>query len=371
MTLTDTLFFGEILAAIIYSAILFYLWLGLKKLRAGRNEKQKMVSVIVAARNEEKNLLNCLHALTRQNYPHDLFEIIIINDRSEDTTGEIIRGFCERQPNATWIEIPKTRRSASPKKWALSQGIDRAAGEILCFTDADCEPSPAWISEIVRCFEPDVEMVAGFSPLISEKKNFPGGIIELDSLAASTLAAAALGQGRGVTCNGRNLAYTKKIYQTVNGFQKIAHSLSGDDDLFLHLVQAEKPGSVRFCLSPGSIVPAQRLTGIRAFLRQRRRHISAGGKYPFGIKLGYFFYHASNFVLFTGFLLSGFENQNFLWAFAVLSAKFFGDFFVIYNFTKLMNYRKPLRYWFAWEFYFYFLNSFVGPTSFVGKVRWK
>ena len=148
-----------------YVTVLFKLTLGLRRLCNGTNRVEYNVSIIVAARNEEKNIENCLKALINQNYPADKFEIIIVDDRSTDATATIVGKFQSAYSNINLIQVEEFKNDIAPKKHALSTGISHAQGEILLFTDADCIPGPNWIKSIISYYEPDVGLVAGFSPL--------------------------------------------------------------------------------------------------------------------------------------------------------------------------------------------------------------
>jgi len=344
---------------------------GLNQLKLGKNSALPKVSVIVAARNEEQHLPDCLAALISQDYPAELLEIIIIDDRSTDRTGQIITQYASQYKIIKPVAINVHQVSASPKKKALACGIFKATGEILIFTDADCIPPPTWVAEIVKYFDPDVSLVIGFSPLVSPRKTIWSGIIWLDSLAAAAVAAAGIGLGTAITGNGRNLAYTKKIYQEVNGFRAIESVLSGDDDLFLHQVRTKIPTRIRYCFSPGAIVPARQIHELRAFLKQRRRHLSAGAKYPFKIKVGYLLFHSTNLIIFSLFFISLFTNKYLIFGCVGLICKFCIDWAFLQKFSRRMNYASPLKYFFWWECFFVLFNSIIGPTAFVGKIQWK
>lgn len=357
------------IAFLIYSVLILQLARGLARLETGMSRRTPKVSIIVAARNEALLLPFCLQALSRQKYPGPHPEIVLVNDRSTDRTGEIMTEFQARHPDVQVLHLTEETVPA-PKKRALSHAIAQSAGEILLFTDADCQPPATWVHEMVRHFTPGVALVAGFSPLKSPVKSIWNGIIELDSLVAATTAAGSIGLGHGLTCTGRNLAYTRKIYETVAGFSAISQSLSGDDDLFLQQVQQRTGARIRYAVSPAARVPAQPVPGLRSFIFQRRRHISAGKYFSRKTQLLYFGYHLSNFSIFGGCFILLWRGHWQLSA-AVLALKFLTDFSVLHRFAKQSRYRKPLKYFFFWEFYFLGLNSLLGPTSFFGKIHWK
>lgn len=354
----------------IYAALIRQLARGLGRLKPGNSEKMPQVSIILAARNESAHLPRCLQALARQNYPGPLPEIVLVNDRSTDGTGEMMTQFQAQRPGVTVIHLTETEPVPAPKKRALHHGISRSSGEILLFTDADCQPPETWVREMVQYFSPGVGLVAGFSPLQSRKKSIWSGILELDSLAAATVAAGSIGLGYGLTCTGRNLAYPRKLYDEINGFSAISQSLSGDDDLLLQQVQRLGTTQVRYALSPAAIVPAERVYGMWNFIQQRRRHISAGKYFSLKAQAYYFMYHLANLVIWAGSFGLLFSGRWGLFS-LLFSMKLLIDFWLLKKMANRINYAPPLKYFIGWEFYFLGLNILLGPTSFLGKIRWK
>ncbi len=354
-----------------YLFIIKWLYAGLTKLRIGVNLGKKTVSVIVAARNEERNLPACLAALENQHYPSDLIQYILVDDRSTDATGEMMHQFCERHKNAIKIQVIDKIENISPKKNALQKGIEKADGEVLLFCDADCVPPPHWVAEMTRYFTPEVGLVAGFSPLITHRQGLQSAIIELDSLVNGAVAAASFGNQLGITCTGRNLAYTRDVYRKIGGFEGLYQSLSGDDDLFLFKVQQKTQNGIRYSISSATIVPAKTVSNLRDFIHQKRRHISAGKFFPFRIKVNYFIYHLINTIFYFNFCLAIFKPGYLIIAGSFLLVKFIGDYFFIKKFTRIMNYPAPLNYFLSWEIYYFLLNLIIGPAAFIGKIRWK
>ncbi len=112
-----------------------------------KNEQHPTYSVIIPAYNAEATLENTLKALAHQSIPRESYEIIVVDDGSTDRTGEIAARHADqvlRQKNAG----PAAARNA---------GVLAARGEIVLFTDADCEPIPEWIEYMTAPFsDPDV-----------------------------------------------------------------------------------------------------------------------------------------------------------------------------------------------------------------------
>ena len=355
----------------VYLAILLLLLIGLFRLRPGQNRIQYPVSVILVARNEAHQIDRCLAAFVNQDYPEHLLQFILVNDRSHDHTGERMAKFCEAHSNCIKLDIDSTRDTNSPKKHALAQGISRANGRILLFTDADCQPPPNWVSEMVCYFEPDVVLTAGFSPVVDDNPGLWSRIIEIDSLASAIVAAGSIGIGSAVTCAGRNLAYTQQVFQVIRGFESHLHSLSGDDDLLLQQVKKQSPGKIRYAIGSASNVPSRPVTNLRAFIRQRKRHFSAGKYYSLPLQILYFLFHSANLLLFLGFTVSFIYDEAVVVSGIIFLSKILADFSVFYVGVRKLYHPKILIYFIPWEVYFVLYNTFIGALGLFSKIRWK
>ena len=109
------------------------------------------VSIIVAARNEERNILEAVNSLLLLNYPD--YELIVVDDRSEDRTGEILENLAELLPRLKVIRIDELPQGWLGKNHALWVGSQRATGELLLFTDADIIMEPTVLTRAVALME--------------------------------------------------------------------------------------------------------------------------------------------------------------------------------------------------------------------------
>ncbi len=106
------------------------------------------VSVILPARNEDQYIARCLDSLLAQDYPN--FEIIAINDSSNDRTSEIIKAYAANDLRIVQIDAPAKPEGWIGKNWACYQGYLKSRGDLLLFTDADTQHSPSTLSFAVR-----------------------------------------------------------------------------------------------------------------------------------------------------------------------------------------------------------------------------
>lgn len=196
------------------------------------NNHTPPVSVIICARNEEENLKQHLPSILNQNYPQ--YEVIVVNDASEDNSAWVLDAFAKQYPHLKVSTIKKDEKFNHGKKLAVTIGIKAANYEHLLFTDADCEAtSPYWIKQMVQTYKPDTEIVLGYGGYI-KTKGFLNKLIRFDSLF---IAMQYMGFAKakipymGV---GRNLSYKKTLFYNNKGFAHHASLQSGDDDLFVN-----------------------------------------------------------------------------------------------------------------------------------------
>jgi biofilm PGA synthesis N-glycosyltransferase PgaC len=379
VSLVDLLYALLILLGGYYCAVILSLLIGLQRIRFKKSDDWPLVSVIVAARNEEATVGPLLENLLHQTYPE--YEVIVVNDRSTDRTKEIVGSFQQSHPNLRRIDIESTSTHMPAKKNALANGIAASKGEILCFTDADCLPPPGWIAGLVSAFDEGVGLVAGFSPydaslLKNQPKTAPSlkrllyRFIEYEEFKGAVWSAGAIGLQKGWLCTGRSLAYRRSVYDQVGGFEKIKHSVSGDDDLFLQLVRRETSWKIRYVTDAQSFVPTPPPATIGAFIRQRTRHFSAGKYFPPSMKTFFFLFHAANLALLAGavaYLLFGGPTLPLL----LFGAKLIVDL-LLFSFAAPIFHQLRLGTFFLFgEILYVLYNTLIGPLGFLKPFEWK
>ncbi|MBN2830253.1 MAG: glycosyltransferase [Candidatus Cloacimonetes bacterium] len=235
---------------------------------------KKTVSVCIAARNESDNLRNLLMALVNQTYPKELYEVFIADDGSEDNSREIVRSFAEKYTNIHLLEINDRELVVSPKKNALTKAISHAKGEIILTTDADCVVPVTWIESMVSAFyDESVSLVAGYSRIHLQDWKHASILHKFEFYDFAALYSAVIGSyawGHGFTCVGQNLAYTRKAFDEINGFESIKHLISGDD---VNLMQTMKKRGFKtiFNFDKNSFVYTNRIMGWKQLINQRSR----------------------------------------------------------------------------------------------------
>ena len=162
------------LSVVLYLLFIVFIISGLFKHKSPKISLSKdlpLVSVVIAARNEEKNLPDLIYDLVNQEYPLDKLEVIFVNDRSKDLTNRLLNEASDDYSFINHIVIEELSHKMTPKKYALTKGIESAKGEIIISTDADCRVGKFWVSsmtyDVIRCGDISI----GFST-ISDKSFF-------------------------------------------------------------------------------------------------------------------------------------------------------------------------------------------------------
>lgn len=233
------------------------------------------VSVIVAARNEAGNLRQLLPALLAQGHPE--FEIIVANDRSADQTARVVQNFARQDKRVRLLNILRTPTGWNPKKYALQQAIASARHNCLLFTDADCLPlEKKWIFSVQAVSRWPAQIVLGYSGY-QKKRGLLNLFIRHETFYTAWQYFTFASLGLPYMGVGRNLSYTKALFQKSGGFKKIAGVTGGDDDLLVQ--QMTRQGNTVCLLSRQGQTVSKPETCVGSWFRQKLRHLAAGKKY--------------------------------------------------------------------------------------------
>ena len=233
------------------------------------------VTIIIAARNEEDNLFKNLPSILEQDYP--TFEVLVVNHQSTDETNHILRAYQEKYKHLKVTEIGKNIHLIHSKKFPITIGVKGASYKHLVFTDADCQPaSDQWLKLIAGKFDPKIELVLGYGPY-EKKSGFLNTLIRFDTaFIASNYFSFALAKMpyMGV---GRNMAYTKKLFEDTKGFKSHYSIQSGDDDLFIQ--EAAHKGNFAIQIHPESYCYSEGESSWVDWKNQKQRHLTTSPHY--------------------------------------------------------------------------------------------
>ena len=261
------------IAALHLLVILFFIAGLLRKSDTGKNVVKPFVSVVISARNEAENIESCLLSILDQSYPPDLFEIILVNDRSSDNTGELARHLDTMDKRITVIDVQSLPPGIHPKKHAITIGVSSSIGEIIIETDADVLVGRHWIEKTVERFLPDVGMVVGSSTIRTKKKTLLENLQAVDFLLLVASAQGALGHGIPMGATGQNLAYRKKVFEEVGGLKLNSRRYVSNDMLFLTKVSQSR-WKIVGNMSKETIVSTLAVKGWKGLISQRTRWAS-------------------------------------------------------------------------------------------------
>ncbi len=242
-------------------------------------EQWQPVSVIICARNEAENLKKNLLSILKQDYSS--FELIVVDDESDDETEIILKSFQNQFSNLRVIHLNQEEKIFPGKKGALTEGIKHAAHDFILLTDADCFPqSDQWIKKMTTPLHFNLEIVIGYSPY--EKQNsFLNWMIRWDTLFIAIQYFSFALMGKPYMAVGRNLAYRKKIFNTdIFSNTKI---LSGDDDLLIQ--HAATFANTAIEISPESFMFSKPKETFAEWYKQKARHLQAGLHYKWMDKI--------------------------------------------------------------------------------------
>lgn len=260
--------------------VLFIAWVfsGLRLLRRqATTARQLTVNVIIPARNEAANIARCLDHLQRQTYPAHLYEIVVVDDGSEDETSALAKACGVR-----CLALATIPPGWSPKKAALALGIRDSNADIILTTDADCRAPQAWIESMVSYFTPDVGIVASWVG-IANTDTVLSRVEAWDAWSYQLIGAAAIGHGRPFLANGANWGYRRQLFKQINGFDGIESLASGDDDLLLQKMADQTEWRTAFCDDASGRVVTTSCPNWAGFFRQRLRWASKTSRYPLSV----------------------------------------------------------------------------------------
>ncbi len=329
------------------------------------NDNFPFVSVVVAARNEENNIGDCIKSLKKLNYPETKYEIIIINDRSNDSTKEIIEKEISNQKNFILINIEEYNNpQINGKAFALSTGIKQAKGEIIMTTDADCRVPENWIRKAIEYFDKETAFVCGFTML--ERENFFTKLQAMDWLYLESISCSSAGINNALSCLGNNLAMNKEIYDSVGGYDKLKFSVTEDLTL-LNTVKKQKKYKVKYPIIPSGYVISKACSNLSELYRQKKRWFRGGtGINILGYAVGFLMFNV-NLIMLCGYLFLPLTVY-----FALVIVKILSDFIISFPVAKSLKALHIYRYFLPFQIYF-MIYGLILPFTFLWgyRIKWK
>jgi len=311
-----------------------------------------------------------LQSIRQLNYPANLMEVIVINDFSEDRTVATVKQF-EEVKVVELKEILKEKINSYKKK-AIEAGVEKATGNFIVTTDADCIVPINWLFNFACIIEQQPTVFIAAPVAMKEESSSIKLFQSLDFLTLQGITGGSVGAGFHSMCNGANLCYSKEAFYKVNGFKDVDHIASGDDMLLMHKLYSQFPTMVHYCKAANSIVLTNPVETVTEFFRQRIRWASKADKYDdkriFGVLLFVYLLNAFMLVLFV----AGFFNSS-LWILLAGSLLFKTIIELVFLMPVATFFRKEkILIWFPLAQPFHIVYTVIaGWLGKFGSYEWK
>ncbi len=344
----------------VLNLIIFYK----KQIISDTNNKLPLekISVVIPFKNEAENISSLMNALSKINYPHDFFEIILVDDNSTDATYQLLSDAVKGKSNYRLVKAIDKKLPA--KKGALTIGIENAKYDFVALTDGDCAPESDWLKNISKALENN-DVVFGAAPLVPNN-SFVSRFAAYESLRSQIINHLTLSLGIPVSATGRNFAFRKRVFVELGGYNSTMDKLSGDDDLLIREAFRNKK-RIGFIDTNGGRVFSKTVSTWQEFFRQKARHVSTSHNYLLGQKAFLAIWFLSNIVVTYSFFLS-FYNPLFL--FPIL-LKLRMDISTIGKYSDFSSSKIKLHEIFFFELIYNFIIVINFFNSFFYKDKWK
>ena len=270
-----------IILFLIFAAVSFYYLIFLIKIVNGlkivkndldSNSLNEFVSVIIPFRNEENILQRNLASVESQSFPKDRYEIIYVDDNSDDNSVKVIEDNISSN-NVRIIKSENNFNDRAHKKLALKMAIENSKGEIIITTDADCFHGRDWLSTMVKKFDMETGFVSGPVEFVDDGKIF-SKLQKLEFSSLIVVGAALIGINEPIICNAANLGFRKSVFKLVNGYEDNLNLSSGDDEFLMQKISTRTDYKVKFCYDKNAVSYTHPNKTIKEFVNQRKRWAS-------------------------------------------------------------------------------------------------
>lgn len=323
------------------------------------------VTVIVAAKNEERIIARCISTLKTLRYNGQL-EIYLVNDKSSDNTRQIMTNNTSDDPRFFVIDSRENETSnLKGKANAIDTAIKECKGEIIISTDADCIVSPDWVNTVVSYYDEDTAMVNGFTNIQYESNLFDK-VQALDWVYLLSLASSSSGKKRILSCVGNNISFRKNIYEKLGGYSNIEFSVT-EDLALMRAIDALPDVSIKYPVDSNSLVLTEPCENLQVLYNQKKRWFRGGtGIRPLGFFLGFELYVVNLFML-TGYLYTPI-----LFYLAMILLKFMSELILMKPVMNKFQMNSLLKYFLFFQIYFSIYGLLLPLSFFTGKqINWK
>ncbi|MCP5063840.1 MAG: glycosyltransferase [Ignavibacteriae bacterium] len=352
-----------ILISIITFAIYNYILFKLKLNEKDREDQDELkLSIVIAAKNEEKNLQPLIAALSKLNYSTNNYEVIIVDDNSEDTTLLLAKQLTQLHSNYTVVTT--SVKMYCGKRGALQIGIEKAKHPYIIITDADCEPMPNWLKAFSNNFSDSYDFLFGIAPF-KQSHSITNKMSTFENLRSHLLTLSFADIGLPYSATARSFGFRKKSFTMIEGYKNATDTLSGDDDLLLR--EAKKHNmKIGTITNSDAFVYSTTSKYFKDYLRQKARHTSTSNYYLLRNQIMLGVWHLINLAfLFSPTLMI--IDPLFIVPFLV---KVFADCLIIKRFMKKFTYKFSLYEIFYLQFFYEFMIIINYVNGLFSKDKW-
>jgi poly-beta-1,6-N-acetyl-D-glucosamine synthase len=328
-------------------------------------------SIIIPFRNEVEDLPDLLKSIEALDYSKQLFEVILVDDDSNDGSTELVMGLLPLSRNDIKI-ISNERTSNSPKKDAITTAVKNAKHEWIITTDADCVLPKYWLDAFDQCIQKTKTSCIVAPVTYTKTDTFLNRFQLLDVLSLQGATVGGFGIGKPFLCNGANFAYQKSLFKELNGFDGNTNVASGDDIFFLEKAINKNLKRVQYLKCEQAIVTTKSQPSWSDLLSQRIRWAAKTSSYNnlFGKFTGLFVL-LMNALIISSLLLAIFDVFSFKSFMCILIIKLNIDFLLIYKTASFFNQKEGLKSYLLAFFVYPFFSFYVAFLATFKKYKWK
>lgn len=363
-----------------YVLLIGCLIFGFDKVKIFKLEKtvsKTTFSVIVPFRNEAENLPALLESISRLNYPKHLYDIIFVDDDSEDESVDIINKTFEtfrldRDTLTNTTVIKNERKTNSPKKDAITSAINLAKHEWIITTDADCQLPEFWLNSFDE-FIQQIHAKCIVAPVTYyDDIGFLNRFQALDLFSLQGATMGGFGIKKPFLCNGANFGYQKAVFKNLNGFEGNTDIASGDDIFLLEKIVTLYPKETHYLKCEDAIITTKPQQSWQELVSQRIRWAAKTSAYNNGFgKLTGIIVLLMNVFLVSIILLTIINMFNAKILLYMIVIKLYLDFLLIYKAASFFNQKSILRSYLMGFILYPFFSVYVAFLSVFNDYTWK
>jgi len=329
-------------------------------------------SVVIPFRNEAQHLPHLLQSILKLNYPFELFEILLVNDESQDNFNLVLADFSKQNPLVNLRLVQNIRKTNSPKKDAINTAINLANFEWIITTDADCVVPENWLHMFNQFIEDENPLFISAPVKFSAQNSFLFHFQHLHFISLMGSTVGGFGIHQPFMCNGANLCYRKETFFELQGFEGNANIASGDDVFLMEKMFKTYPNQVKFLKSDEAIVETHAENTWKLFMNQQIRWASKSVSYTnfFAKFVGIVVFLENLMVLVLGLFTLQFP-QFWLSFIIIFTLKIIVDFVLIAKTSFFLKSTKSLKYYFPISVLYPFFIVFIGCLSLFKNYEWK